>query len=126
MNAVDQESRDRTLTVDALCTILAKSKTAPQRLSDMAEMYTADGIDPLACKCLRCSCEWDDVLLRDYRTMSCSNCYSDRVIITAVRLSFNNWGEQNGGEAEQRKRYEVAKRVCSPAFELMERLRQPL
>ena len=126
MTTVDEGSRNRTFTVDALCTILAKSKTAQQRLNEMAEKYTADGIDPIACKCLRCHCEWDDVLLRDYRTMSCSNCYSDRVIITAVRLSFNNWGEQNGGEAEQRKRYEAAKRQCTPAFELMERFREPL
>ena len=115
-----------TFTLNALCTILARSKTAPQQLSEMAERYTADGIDPLACKCLRCHCEWDDVLLRDYRTMSCSNCYSDRVVITAIRLSFNNWGEQNGGESEQRKRYEAASRECTPAFELMKRLRQPM
>ena len=126
MTTAAEESRDRALTVDALCTVLAKSKTAPHRLNEMAERYTADGIDPIACKCLQCHCEWDDVLLRDYRTMSCSNCYSDRVVITAVRISFNNWGEQNGGEAEQRKRYEAAKQECTPAFELMERLRQPL
>ena len=126
MTTAAEESRNRTLTVYALCTVLAKSKTAPQQLSKMAERYTADGIDPIACKCLRCHCEWDDVILQDYRTMSCSNCYSDRVVITAVRLSFNNWGEQNGGETEQRKRYDAAKQECTLAFELMERLREPL
>lgn len=126
MTTADEASRNRTLIVNALCTILAQSKTAPRCLAEMAERYTADGIDPIACKCLRCHCEWDDVILQDYRTMSCSNCYSDRVVITAVRLSFNNWGEQNGGEAEQQKRYEAARQECTPAFRLMERLRQPL
>ena len=117
------EETHKALQVNALCTVLARSKSAPRQLREIAERYSADGIDPLACKCMACGCEWDDVLLRDYRTMSCSNCYGDRVIITAIRLSFNDWGEQNGGREEQSSRWQRAKEESTPADELLERIK---
>jgi DNA-directed RNA polymerase subunit RPC12/RpoP len=96
------------LTVNVPTTILCRCKTAHSRLRELSERYCADACDPMEYKCLRCHCEWDDSLLRDYREVVCSNCYSDRVILTMVRLGFENWGEQNGGEKEQRERYQRA------------------
>ena len=40
--------------------------------------------------------------------MTCSNCYSEAVYITGLRMTFHNWGEQNGGDAERDGRYNSA------------------
>jgi DNA-directed RNA polymerase subunit RPC12/RpoP len=112
------------LTTKALTTILVGSKSAQRRLREMAERFHADAVDPLEYKCLRCHLEWDDSPVTDYRTVTCSNCYSDRVVLTMVRLGFENWGEQNGGVQEQRARYEKAKQECGQAVCIIEALRE--
>ena len=104
------------LTCEAPTTILVTSKSASQRLRELAERFTADAVDPLEYKCLRCHCEWPREACYDWRTAVCSNCYSERVIITVVRLGFENWGEHNGGEAEQRKRYDAAVKATKKAM----------
>jgi DNA-directed RNA polymerase subunit RPC12/RpoP len=104
------------LTTKAPCTILVTSKSAPNMLREMSEHFYADAVDPLEYKCLRCGLQWDDSPLRSYRDVTCSNCYSERVVITMVRLGFENWGEQNGGEREQRDRYEHAKLTTRAAL----------
>ena len=96
-------------TINAPCEILVTSKSARDRLRKIGEHFHSDLVDPAEVKCLRCHTEWDN-FCAGYRTITCSNCYSDRVIITAVRLAFLNWGEHNGGEAEQRERFKAAER----------------
>jgi hypothetical protein len=98
------------LCFDAAVTILARSSSASVRLRKLAEQVNADGADVIAIRCCRCKLEWDDVVLQDYREIVCSNCYSERVVITTVRLMFHNWGEQNGGMAAQKIRVEGAVR----------------
>lgn len=111
------------LTAKIPVTILCRCKTAHSRLRDLAERYHADGCDPLEYKCLRCHDEWDDSPLRDYREVVCSNCYSERVILTMVRLDFENWGEQNGGEKEQRDRWQRAVNDFAKANAAIDKLR---
>lgn len=104
------------LTTKAPCTILVTSGTARVQFNVLIEQFHADDVRPSEFKCLRCGLEWEADPLTDFRTVTCSNCYSERVILTIVRLSFENWGEQNGGEREQRDRYENAKRQVASAL----------
>ena len=92
-------------------------------LRDLAERFTADAVDPSEYKCLRCHCEWEQPAGYEWRTVTCSNCYSERVVITIVRLGFQNWGEQNGGEAEQRARHEKAVKETRAALDAIKHLR---
>lgn len=112
------------LTLEAPCTLLCRTAAAPLRLRELAEMFTADAVDPKEYKCLRCGCEWEREYGYDWKTAACSNCYSERVIVTVVRLGFENWGEQNGGESEQRQRYENALRNVATAMRALKIMRQ--
>lgn len=44
--------------------------------------------------------------------MTCSNCYSERVLLIRVRLGFSNWGKQNGGKCQQLERIWSAIIAC--------------
>lgn len=110
------------LTAKALCTISVRSKSAQVQLNKIATDVHADGADPIEYKCLRCGLEWDCCPLDEWENRTCSNCYSERVVITKVRLEFSNWGEQNGGEKEQRERYEAAKRAYDFVADKLARL----
>jgi DNA-directed RNA polymerase subunit RPC12/RpoP len=81
----------------------------------MERRFHCDAIDPMEYECARCGCAWDDAVLTDYRKVVCSNCYSERVLLVAVRLTFHNWGEQNGGVREQMERYRAAKAAATRA-----------
>lgn len=110
-----------TLTTKACCTILVTSNSARERLGEIATQYTADGISPLEYRCPRCGLNWDANPLTDFREVTCSNCYNERIVLTMVRLDFENWGEQNGGETEQRGRYDRAVREFAPALAAIEK-----
>lgn len=114
------------LTLLAPCTILVNSLTTSKRLRELAEQFQSDATDPVEFKCVRCGCAWERCVSNDYNTVTCSNCYSERVIITIVRLGFENWGEQNGGEKEQRARYEKAGREVSAAMKALAKLKDKL
>lgn len=96
------------LQVKMPCRILGRSKSAFKRLQRLEKGLFCDGIDPLEYECACCHTKWDDAVLTDYREVVCSNCYSERVLLVAVRLTFHNWGEQNGGVKEMRGRYKAA------------------
>lgn len=98
-----------TLTTYAPCTILVTARTASARIAAAAMEANADWCDVRAFRCLRCGLSWEAELCVEWRTTTCSNCYSERVVITLLRLSFDNWGEHNGGEPAQRARWECAK-----------------
>jgi hypothetical protein len=89
------------------CRILAHSKTVIRRMAWVAEKLHADNVHPWEYECRRCHCVWRDAVLADPQQVTCSNCYGDNIVISKVRLTFENWGEQNGGEREQRQRYET-------------------
>lgn len=97
------------LTLKFPCRILARSKSAQTRLQRIEKQTNCDDIDPFEYECSRCGCRWDDAVLTDYREVVCSNCYSDRVLLVLLRLTFHNWGNQNGGKKEQRERFQAAK-----------------
>lgn len=86
------------------------AKTAKRQLHRVYQQIHADAVDPILYQCRRCKTTWDDTPLRDYEQVTCSNCYSENVLIISVRLMFRNWGRQNGGKREQRDRYRAAKR----------------
>ncbi len=47
------------------------------------------GIDPWGFKCCDCGIEWGGIEISSttrFSDVSCSNCYSDKVLLTAVRL----------------------------------------
>lgn len=44
------------------------------------------GIDPETVRCGDCGCKWDTSSLAQVETVSCSNCYSDNVWLTALRV----------------------------------------
>lgn len=113
------------LTAKALCTISVRSKGAAGQLDKLARELFADGIDPIEYKCLRCGTEWDCSPCDEWRDRTCSNCYSERVVITKVRLEFSNWGEQNGGEREQRERFERAKQAYDFVASKLARAKEP-
>jgi hypothetical protein len=110
------------ITTNACCTILVSEQSAPQRLRELAERFCADAVDPWAFRCARCGLEWSDPPYLDYRDVTCSNCYSDRVVITIVRLGFEDWGPQNGGAAEQQERLKRAEREFAPAMRALQRI----
>lgn len=97
------------LTTNVRTNIRCRSQKADESIHAVMEGKHADAADPIAYKCLRCHLEWEDGPCDSWRTKTCSNCYSDNVVIAKIRLGFQNWGEQNGGAEEQRSRYERAK-----------------
>lgn len=90
------------------CNIQTKRKWAGTALGKLYSDTFADGCDPIAYKCLDCGLEWGTSPLDDWREKTCSNCYSERLAITKVRLEYDNWGAQNGGRDEMEKRMAVA------------------
>ena len=90
------------------CMIRAHARSASQAISRIARKAHADAADPVNYRCMECHLEWHDSPLRNPADVSCSNCYSDSILIRGVRLRFQNWGDQNGGEKEQRERYGYA------------------
>ncbi len=103
------------LTLSFPCRILTRSKSARTRLRRIEKRTYCDSIDPLEYECARCHCTWGDAVLTDYREVTCSNCYSDRVLLVNLRLTFHNWGNQNGGKKEQRERYDAARMLADAA-----------
>lgn len=112
------------VTCNVPCTILVTSDSARERINALAIRHHADAVDPIWYKCLRCHCEWDMSPCTDPKTVSCSNCYSSRVVVTVVRLAFDSWGEQNGGEREQRKRYLKCLSLTAKAMKAVEDTRR--
>jgi len=108
------------LTTNVPCAIKCRAKDANEQITALMEQYAADAADPVSFKCLRCKDEGYDGPLSSWRHKVCSNCYSENVMIVKVRLGFENWGDQNGGEAQQRERYDRA-RSCR--LELLPELR---
>lgn len=108
------------------CNISVRGKTAALSLDKTAKKWFSDGADPVDFKCLRCGTEWDELPPSEWHTKTCSNCYSDRVVIVGVRVEFNNWGEQNGGEREQMERYESAKQLRARLAQAMQPVREEI
>ena len=104
-----------TLRLTAPCNLLVTAASTPARLSQMCNQYHADGIDPMAYRCARCHLHWDGSPADDYKTVTCSNCYSDNVWLTRVRLAFDNRGQNNDGAKAQRERFEKAKLLADRA-----------
>lgn len=84
---------------------------ASDNINDIAVEYSADSVDPIRLRCGICTTEWEFCPVDNFSEATCSNCYadSDQLVIVRLRLMFQDWGEQNGGESEQRLRYENAK-----------------
>lgn len=121
VKSVDSESR----ILKAPCTILVRSQTAKQQLSALLDQFHADAVYPLGFKCNCCGLEWEGSPFSEWTTVDCSNCYSQRAVLTVVELEFCNWGEQNGGTAERDERYEDAKRYVYPVMRELESLKEP-
>lgn len=118
-------AESKILTAKALCTISTRSTSARANLNKLAQQLYADGADPIELKCLRCGIEWEISPIDDWHQATCSNCYSERLVITKILLEFDNWGDQNGGEKEQRERYERAKDAYDRVAEKLDLLRAP-
>ena len=59
----------------------------------------AVSIQPWAFRCLSCGCEWGDTAISvgcDLKAVSCSNCYSDDVLLTAFRIEIPERHEVRG------------------------------
>lgn len=98
----------------APCAILVTAKSAKRRLGKLADSFHADSATPWAFRCQRCKLEWSDPpYTGDWTGITCSNCYSERVILSSVRLDFFDWGEQNGGKRERMERYRHAKQMLA-------------
>ena len=96
------------LTCSFRCRILAHGKNVLLRMTWIMDQLHADAVDPWEYECRSCRCIWGDAVLTDPREVTCSNCYSDNVVISKLRIGFENWGENNGGKAEQLQRYNAA------------------
>lgn len=94
-------------TLFARCSIVARDSKAIETTHATAKKYHADHAQPWACRCTDCRIEWA-LDLSDWKTVTCSNCYGEHVRVVWVRLEFQNWGEQNGGEKEMLGRYNFA------------------
>ena len=95
------------------CKIMARSNTAHTRLYRGHEKrYFADSADPARLKCLGCGFEWGCCALEEWQNATCSNCYSEKLMLIAARLEFNSWGAQNGGVKERDGRFQYAKETA--------------
>lgn len=92
--------------------MMVKAKATPLRLHKLGKRFAADAVDPLWYECRSCGLVWDDSPLRQYEDVTCSNCYSDRVLLIRVRLEFHNWGKQNGGKRQQIDRIHSVIMAC--------------
>lgn len=90
------------------CRILAHGPNVMRKIAWVGNQLHADVADPWEFECRSCHSTWMVDGFADPREVTCSNCYSTNIVISALRLGFENWGEQNGGEREQRERYDSA------------------
>jgi len=107
----------------APATILCASPNANTVLNELQASYYADDIEPIEVKCTRCGLEWKPSQQSHWTASVCSNCYSDRVVVTVVRLQFEDWGNQNGGGMERDERWQAAARLCASTMDRLERLK---
>lgn len=73
------------------CHIDTRWKSARKRLAKIAYIeHASDGYDPWVFQCRSCGCKWDatDFAGQNFETVACSNCYSEKVSITQVRLEY--------------------------------------
>jgi hypothetical protein len=94
----------------APCRIPARAKSAGRMIDRHVKRLYADLATPVAFRCSGCGCEWDCICTNrdEWAEVTCSSCYSETVYITKLRMTFHNWGEQNGGDAERDGRYNFA------------------
>ena len=94
----------------ASCRIPARAKSASVMLLRHSKKYYADSVDPVKFKCSDCGQEDERITTNrdEWAQMTCSNCYSENVLIVGIRLTFFDWGEQNGGKEERDDRYNFA------------------
>lgn len=94
----------------ASCRIPARAKSASAMLGRYASRYYADSVDPVKFKCTDCGQEDERITTNrdEWVEITCSNCYSESVMIAGIRLTFFDWGEQNGGKKERDDRYSFA------------------
>ena len=94
----------------APCRIPSRGSSADKMLDRHSKDLYADTVDPIKFKCDDCGQEDERITTNrdEWAQMSCSNCYSDHMLIVGVRLTFFDWGEQNGGKAERDDRYNFA------------------
>lgn len=99
----------------AECRIPARSKGADRMLARHERRFYADGVDPIEFQCNDCGQRDDRITTNrdEWAKKTCSNCYSERVLIVGIRLTFHNWGEQNGGAKERDDRYEHALQIIA-------------
>ncbi len=67
-----------------------KSRNPRAKIDKLTKDSGAFLVSPWGFLCIDCQTEWGDTAISvstDIRTVSCSNCYSDRVVLTAVRLT---------------------------------------
>lgn len=106
------------------CTILIKGPQAHQRLCELTKRLYGDDAYPHSYRCSRCGLEWKHASVGDeWLNVTCSNCYSDRVVLIEARLIFQDWGEQNGGKVERDARYERAASETAVAREAISALK---
>lgn len=100
----------------ASCRIPARAKSASKMLQRYSTKYYADSVDPMKFKCGDCGQEDERITTNhdEWAEMTCSNCYSEYMFIVGIRLTFFDWGEQNGGKKERDDRYGFAENKLTP------------
>jgi len=92
--------------------IRADSKTAVGQLAKIARSYFADESQPFEFTCKQCKVVTPEAHMHsEWKTATCSNCYSERMYVSKVRLTYYNWGEHNGGDAELIDRHETGRNM---------------
>jgi len=100
----------------AVCDVRIRRHDTALRLGKVGEAIFADGTDPWEFTCLGCGIVLPEAhMSSDWKTATCSNCYSENLSISKARLTFYNWGEHNGGDRELMERYEAARTILGEA-----------
>lgn len=75
------------------CRIPVQSISAPRTIRGLIDAYFADSASPWRMRCIECGDEWlaKDNLNADWKTTSCSQCYSLNVVITRLALDYLNY-----------------------------------
>ena len=64
-------------------------KSASKAMQEIANINEPGwfGVDPAGAECLRCHAKWETDPLAHPEDLTCSNCYSDNIVIIAVRIT---------------------------------------
>ena len=68
------------------------SKNPIRQMVKRGEQLGAVATDPWEFRCSDCRLRWEVSPMTDIRTVVCSNCYSDKVRLTAIRIEvLDDW-----------------------------------